>query len=171
MPRLLVHETGIHFIDTFRFLAGEITGVYAKLRRLHPDIAGEDCGMLLFDLENGATAAWDANRFNESTVSDPRYTFGEMLVEGSGGSIRVNASGGLVLKRVGAPEAIIDYQHRNVQFAGDCVFFTQEHILKGLLGRGNLENTGRAYLRNLQIQEAVYQSAEENRWIDCRPLK
>ena len=31
MPRLLVHETAIHWIDTFRFLMGEITAVYASL--------------------------------------------------------------------------------------------------------------------------------------------
>ena len=33
MPRFLVHETAIHWIDTFRFLMGEITGVFARLER------------------------------------------------------------------------------------------------------------------------------------------
>ena len=45
MPRLLVHETGVHFIDTFRFLGGEIVRVYGLLRTLNPAIAGEDCGL------------------------------------------------------------------------------------------------------------------------------
>ena len=35
MERLLVFETGIHFIDTFRFLAGDMTQVYARLRQLN----------------------------------------------------------------------------------------------------------------------------------------
>ena len=30
MPRLLVYETAIHWIDTFRFLMGEVTAVYAR---------------------------------------------------------------------------------------------------------------------------------------------
>ncbi len=41
---LLVHETGVHWIDTFRFLLGPITAVYADLRHLNPAIAGEDAG-------------------------------------------------------------------------------------------------------------------------------
>ena len=53
MPRLLVYETGVHFIDTFRFLAGEVRQVYAVLRRLNPVIAGEDCGLLVFTFESG----------------------------------------------------------------------------------------------------------------------
>ncbi|HYW78240.1 MAG TPA: Gfo/Idh/MocA family oxidoreductase, partial [Thermoguttaceae bacterium] len=35
MPRLLVFETGVHFIDTFRYLGGEVEGVYARLRKLN----------------------------------------------------------------------------------------------------------------------------------------
>ena len=54
--RLLVYETGVHFIDTFRFLLGEVTGVYARLRRLNPVIRGEDAGQLLLEFANGATA-------------------------------------------------------------------------------------------------------------------
>lgn len=27
MPRLLIHETGVHFVDTFRYLMGEVTAV------------------------------------------------------------------------------------------------------------------------------------------------
>ena len=57
MPRLLVYETGVHFIDTFRFLAGEVRQVYAVLRRLNPVIAGEDCGLLVFTFESGAVGA------------------------------------------------------------------------------------------------------------------
>ena len=47
-PRFLVFENGVHFIDTFRFLAGEITRVSAWLRRLNPVIQGEDCALVVF---------------------------------------------------------------------------------------------------------------------------
>ena len=42
MPRLLIHETGVHYIDTFRYLFGTPTAVHADLRRCNPVIAGED---------------------------------------------------------------------------------------------------------------------------------
>ncbi|HJS30720.1 MAG TPA: Gfo/Idh/MocA family oxidoreductase, partial [Alphaproteobacteria bacterium] len=38
MRRFLIHETAIHFIDTFRYLMGEISGVFARLRRINPAI-------------------------------------------------------------------------------------------------------------------------------------
>src|SRR5437016_8547560 len=65
-PRLLVYETGVHFIDTFRYLLGEVIDVYSHLRRLNPAIRGEDAGLLLLRFESGATAIWDANRYNET---------------------------------------------------------------------------------------------------------
>ena len=69
-PRLLIYETGVHFVDTFRFLLGEVVEVYANLRRLNPVIRGEDTGQVFLRFESGATAIWDANRYNE--VESPR---------------------------------------------------------------------------------------------------
>ena len=40
-PRLLIYETGIHFIDTFRYLLGEVAHVHAHIKRLNPVIKGE----------------------------------------------------------------------------------------------------------------------------------
>ena len=67
-PRLLVFENGIHFIDTYRFLAGEISRVTAWLRRLNPVIKGEDCALIVFEFAGGALGEWDANRYNETTA-------------------------------------------------------------------------------------------------------
>ena len=47
-PRLLIYETGVHFVDTFRYLMGEILEVYANLRQLNPVIKGEDTGQVFF---------------------------------------------------------------------------------------------------------------------------
>ncbi len=102
MPQLLVFETGVHFIDTFRYLAGEVEGVYANLRKLNPVIAGEDAGVILFEFSSGAVGVWDANRYNECNDPDPRFTFGEFLVEGNGGSIRLYLDGRITVQRLGA---------------------------------------------------------------------
>jgi len=51
----LVHETAIHFIDTFRFLLGEVSGVTARLRRMNPHIVGEDAGIIMFEFAAGQT--------------------------------------------------------------------------------------------------------------------
>ena len=67
-PRLLVFENGVHFIDTYRYLAGEISRVTAWHRRLNPVIKGEDCALVVFEFANGALGEWDANRYNETTA-------------------------------------------------------------------------------------------------------
>jgi predicted dehydrogenase/kynurenine formamidase len=162
MPKLLVHETGVHFIDTFRFLAGEIDEAFAVLRRLNPMIRGEDTGLLTFRFASGATGVWDANRYNESTSDDPRYTFGEFLVEGSGGSIRLYSDGRLTLQPLGEKEHEHPYAHECRGFSGDCVYFTQRHFVERLASGLPFETSGSEYLKTLAVQEAVYESARLN---------
>jgi len=159
MPRLLVHETGVHFIDTFRFLGGEIVRVYGLLRTLNPAIAGEDCGLLILEFADGALGVWDANRYNESNCADPRYTFGEFLVEADGGSIRLALDGTLTVQRLGEPERPHDYVHDRRGFSGDCVFATQQHFVDRLQAGKPFETEGAAYLRTLVVVESLYESA------------
>jgi predicted dehydrogenase len=169
MPRLLVFETGVHFIDTFRYLGGEIEGVYANLRRLNPVIAGEDAGVVVFEFASGAVGVWDANRFNECNDPDPRFTFGEFLVEGDGGSIRLYLDGRITVQRLGESEVEHAYPHPRHAFSGDCVYTTQRHFVDALLGDRPFETDGTDYLRTLTVQEAVYQSAASRQVI--RPIE
>ena len=162
-PRFLVFETGVHFIDTFRYLCGEIVSVFARLRRLNTQIAGEDCGVLLFDFENGAVGTWDANRYNESNHDNPRYTFGEFLVEGSGGSLRLYPDGRLTIQTLGSQEAEHVYKHEDRSFGGDCCLATQAHFIQCLESGEPFETDGADYLNTLRVQEAVYESADSGR--------
>lgn len=160
MPRLLIFETGVHFIDTFRFLGGEVDGAYANLRKLNPVIAGEDTGLVVFEFASGAVGVWDANRYNECNDPDPRFTFGEFLVEGNGGSIRLYLDGRITVQRLGEEETEHKYPHPRRAFAGDCVYVTQRHFVDRMLDEKSFETSGDDYLRTLAVQEAVYRSAE-----------
>lgn len=167
-PRLLVYETGVHFIDTFRFLAGEMVRVMAWLRRLNPVIKGEDCGLLVFEFTNGALGYWDANRYNEPNCPLPeaRYTFGEFLVEGNSGSLRLYLDGRLTLQRLGGTETEIPYPHEHRGFAGDCCYFTQRHLADCLLTGQPCEVSGDEYVKTMNIQEAIYQSASTGKPVE-----
>jgi D-apiose dehydrogenase len=159
MPRLLVHETGIHFIDTFRYLAGEIVDCSANLRRLNPLIAGEDAGRLTFQFENGAEGLWDANRYNESLSENFRYTFGELLVEADRGSIWLGFDGSIRIKQLGQPPAVHPYNPSRLGFGGDCVYACQQHFLDVLDGKSTCETSPIEYEKSLRIVEALYASA------------
>ena len=160
-PRLLIYETGVHFIDTFRYLAGDVSRVTAWLRRLNPVIAGEDCGQVVFEFANGALGTWDANRFNEPNYENSRYTFGEFLVEGDQGSLRLYPDGKITLQQLGQSEVSVEYEHNAVGFAGDCCYLTQRHFIDGLVNGDDFETNGEDYLRTLAVQEAVYESDKQ----------
>lgn len=157
-PKLLVYETGVHFIDTFRYHGGEVERVYSMLRRLNPIIKGEDAGWLILEFANGAHGQWDANRYNENNFVNPRYTFGEYLVEGSKGSIRLYTDGAITLQRLGEKEKEHKYTHNDVGFAGDCCYIFQRNFIDQLLSGDAFETGGEEYLKTLAVQEAVYAS-------------
>jgi predicted dehydrogenase len=165
MPRFLIHETAIHLIDVFRYLLGEVGGVFARLRRLNPHIQGEDAGYIVFDFESGAAGLFDGNRLVDFPADNPRLTMGEMLLEGSDATLRLDGFGRLWLKPHKGEECQHAYEWRNEGFGGDCVHALQRHVVAHLLQGAPLENPGEAYLRNLEIEEAIYRSAQSGRWV------
>lgn len=166
MSRFLVHETAIHLIDVFRYLLGEPTAVFARLKRFNPVIAGEDAGVIVLDFAKGATGVFDGNRHVDHPADDARMTMGVMYLEGTGGTLRLDGYGGLHLKPHGKPEAPWSYAWENRAYGGDCAYHQIRHALAYFADGAEPMNTGRAYLRNLEIQEAIYRSAEERRMID-----
>ncbi len=164
MPRLLVHETAIHWIDTFRFLMGEVSAVSATLRRMNPAIAGEDAGYIVFEFASGATGLFDGNRLNDHVASNPRRTMGEMWLEGEKGVLRLDGDARLWWK----PHQQAEAEHRydrgpDEAFGGGCCVALQRHVVRHFLEGAALENRGRDYLVNLRIEEAVYRSNAEGR--------
>lgn len=166
MPRLLVVETAIHWIDTFRFLMGEVQAVYARLRRINPVIAGEDAGYLLFEFDGGATGLFDANRCNDHPAADPRRTMGECWIEGSRGVLRLDGEAQLHFKPHQGTERPLDHDRgRDDTWGGGACEWLQRHVVAHLTQGTPVENTARAYLTNLRVQEAVYRSHAEGRRI------
>jgi len=158
-PKLLIYETGVHFVDTFRYLLGDIVQIYAQLRRLNPVIRGEETGQVFFRFENGSTAIWDANRYNEVESASPRYTFGQLRIDAMGGHITLDTGANLRVKPLGESAFDIDYPHRDVNFAGDCVYSLQRHFVDAMRSGGAFESEGEDYLKTLAAVEAIYESA------------
>jgi predicted dehydrogenase len=158
-PRLLVYETGVHFVDTFRFLLGEVTQVFANLRRLNPVIQGEETGQIFFRFASGATAIWDANRYNEVESETPRFTFGQLRIDAMAGHLTMDTESNLRLKPLGQPGLDVEYAHQNINFAGDCVYALQRHFVECMRSGAPFESSGEDYLKTLRVVDAVYESA------------
>jgi D-apiose dehydrogenase len=167
MPRLLVAETAVHFIDTFRYLCGEIKSVSAHLRRLNPHIVGEDAAHIIFEFDNGLAGSFDGNRLNDHVADNPRRTFGEMWLEGEHGVIRLDGNAQLYFKPHQGTEKLLQYDRgSDLQFGGGACQALQEHVVSCLRNGERPENTARDYLRNLLIQEAVYASHVQGRRVE-----
>jgi predicted dehydrogenase len=159
MPRLLVAETAVHFIDTFRYLMGEVVAVSARLRRLNPAICAEDAALITFEFESGSTGLFDGNRLNDHQAQNPRRTFGEMWLEGSRGVMRLDGEARLWW----APHQGAELEHRydhgpEAGFGGGACGALQRHVIAAFNEHRPCENTAQDYLRNILIQEAVYAS-------------
>jgi D-apiose dehydrogenase len=167
MPRFLVHETVIHLIDVFRCLFGEVTGVFARLRRLNPAVRAEDAATVLFSFaEPRRSGIVDGNRLIDHPSDDARMTNGVLLVEGTGGQIRLDGHGRLFLRPHGGVEREHAYAWEKRGFGGDCVFHQTAAALAHIAHGMPVPNTARAWLRNMEIEEAIYRSAAERRFID-----
>lgn len=160
MEKFLIHETGVHWVDTFRYLLGDPLAVYADLRRVNPAIAGEDAGYVIFDHRNGVRVLFDGNRNLDHAAENHRCTMGELLAEGTGGTITLGGDGALWLRGFKERAATnILPAHDGDGFGGDCVHHLQSHVISALLEGTALENEACAYLRVIDIETAIYHSA------------
>ena len=166
MERFLVHETAVHWIDTFRFLMGAPTAVFADLRQLNSAIKGEDAGYILFAYANGARALFDGNRHLDHAARNTRCTMGEALVEGTRGTLRLSGDGSVRLRPfMSLEDEIVLGASDHAGFGGDCVHHLQAHVIKALNAGAPLENAGADYLEVMRQEAAIYQSAELGAWV------
>jgi predicted dehydrogenase len=160
MPKFLVHETAVHWIDTFRYLAGDPTDVYADLRRENPVIAGEDAGFILSSHPNGVRSMFDGNRHLDHAADNHRLTLGEALFEGTTGTLSLSGFGALSHRAFGSTPSYAILEAQDWQgFAGDCVHALQQHVVRAALLGETLENEARDYLTVRRIENAAYASA------------
>lgn len=169
MPRFLVHETGVHYIDTFRFLFGNPTAVYADLRRVNPIIAGEDAGIVIFEHPNGIRTILDGNRNLDHTATNTRCTMGEGLFEGTKGTLTLLGDGSVHLRKFGEQASLqVIAPDLSPNFGGDCTYRLQRHVIDALLKHRPLENEAKDYLTVIEIETAIYDSAVATRRIELK---
>ncbi|MFT5623802.1 MAG: putative dehydrogenase [Lentimonas sp.] len=161
MPRFMIHETGVHYVDTFRFLFGNPTALYADLRKVNKVIAGEDAGFVTFDHPGGVRSLLDGNRNLDHGAANTRCTMGEGLFEGTHGTLTLLGDGSVQFRRFGSLiQKEILLPDKSGTFGGDCTFRLQEHAVNALFGNGTLENEAEDYLNVIQIENAIYDSAK-----------
>ena len=163
MERFLIHETAVHWVDTFQFLFGPARAVYADLRRINPAIAGEDAGHVIFD-HGAVRALFDGNRHLDHVADNLRRTMGEAQIEGSEGVLTLRGDGSVTRRAFGTADSHTVLPPDTWEgFGGDCVHALQSHVISALHGGTPLENEARDYLQVIAVKDAIYASAETGR--------
>jgi predicted dehydrogenase len=161
MPRFLLQETGVHFLDTWRFLLGEIRSVSCRLERLNPLIEGEDYALVQADFEGGAHGIFDANRLT-GPVPAPT-AMATFRLETDRAVLLMDAEGGITIADPGGPARVHEYARPTTGYKGDSVLATCRHQIECLVSGKPGESEGAAYLKTVAAVEACYRSARSGR--------
>jgi predicted dehydrogenase len=159
MPRLLIYESLVHILDTFRFLGGEMQIASCHTQRLNPTIVGEDQALIITRFGSGAAGLIDANRFTGPVPA--QVAMGTCVIEGDEGMLRVSPQGEIFLARAGQAEQRLPFAPPDRGYKGDSVYATQSHLVDGLRSGAATESDGRDYLRTVALVEACYAMAAE----------
>ncbi len=158
MERLLVYEMVVHFLDTFRYLLGEIRSVYCRMGRVNQVIKGEDYTLIQLNFENGSCGLIDANRI--SGPARRELISEELIVEGARGKIRLARDCRIWLDEYGETERALDYHFPVEGYRGDSVRAAQQHFISCLRTGERSESEGEDYLKTVAATFACYDSAE-----------
>ncbi|HYO82584.1 MAG TPA: Gfo/Idh/MocA family oxidoreductase [Bryobacteraceae bacterium] len=159
MPRLHVHETLVHPIDTARFFFGDICSVSAQLRRLNPLIAGEDRALLTLAHRSQVDGVIDGHRFLDPDPRGP--AMGETRLEGHEGVLHIKATGELMLNG----RAVYTPPQNDVGYKGDSARAVQIHFIECLRGEAEPECRVDQYWNTFAAVEAAYASAATGRTV------
>ncbi|HEX5416830.1 MAG TPA: Gfo/Idh/MocA family oxidoreductase, partial [Chloroflexota bacterium] len=159
MPRLIIYEMYLHWIDAARSLLGEVETVYARGGRMNPLIKGEDWAALLLGHRGGATSLLESSW--AAPGDRPELTReGDVLVEGVDGALHFDPVAlELRLIRPAETGVVARYEDlgRSFQRAFDgCIGHFAAAVRYGLPFESSAEDN----LRTLAATFAAYDSLE-----------
>ncbi|MGE0129433.1 MAG: Gfo/Idh/MocA family protein [Blastocatellales bacterium] len=158
LEQLMVYEMAVHFLDTFRFLLGEIKSVFCQTARVNPVIKGDDFTLIQLAFENGASGLIDANRISGPARREPISE--ELIVEGDCGKVRLTRDCRIWIDEYGETEKPHDYEVPTEGYRADSVHATQRHFISCLRTGERCESEGEDYLKTVAAVFACYESAE-----------
>jgi predicted dehydrogenase len=161
LPRFLIYEALIHYLDTARFLFGEISSVYAEARRKNRNIVGEDCATILVNHHDDLVGCIDGHRYLDPVPDGP--AMGEAFLEGDRGYLLILATGDVLSKG-----ALVWQNDVVAGYRGDSVWSTQNHFISCLRSGAEFESDGHDYLKTSAAMEAAYRSSAERRRVEIR---
>jgi predicted dehydrogenase len=155
-PKFLIYETLVHYLDTSRYLFGELSVAACATARVNPKIAGEDLALITLRGEKIAGVI-DGNRC--SPLDELGEAMGNLRIDGIGGTLWLAADGRITVEPRGGVRREHSYSIPTEGYRGDSCYNTQRHFIECLLSGREFETNGPDYLKSMQLVEDCYAKA------------
>jgi predicted dehydrogenase len=157
MPKLIVYEMMIHWIDAARSLLGEVDSVYARMAHLNPAIVGEDFALVVLT-HGDATTVMDGSW--GTPVEPPGGTReGDIVLEGLEGQLHFAPRGGeLRLTTRSSSDVVATFPDIAAGFQAafnGCI----HHFASAVRNGAAFESSAADNLKTLGATFAAYESA------------
>jgi predicted dehydrogenase len=163
LEQFMLTDVGSHILDTSRFLFGEASTLYTQIKRIHPDIKGEDVATCMMTMGDDVTVLCEMSYASRTGIERFPETF--IYIEGDKGYlelgpdywIRETTEEGTLSQRFPPPryawaDPAYDLVHASIV---PC----QENLAQGLAGTLQAENTGEDNFKTMQLVFGAYESA------------
>ena len=145
---------GVHQVDTFHYLAGPISGVFARSTRLLPEGEVDDTSTILFQFDSGAQG-----HLFTSMATGPAV---EVTMHGTEAIARNTGDGArLTLQRRGSTE-----QEEMPLEPIDTIADQLAEFAVAIRGEGKPETDGVEARKVVAVLEAIVESAAGDRWVE-----
>jgi predicted dehydrogenase len=149
MPRLLLIETMIHFLDTSRFLLGDLAVKSCDMRRVNQKVKGEDVVLLVLEGRDGLLGMVDGNRLSRS--ENEGQVMGDARIEGNEGTLSLRGDGRIFIRPLEGDAREHAYPIPTIGYRGDSVYHTHRHFLECLASGEPFETDGPDYLKTMKL--------------------
>lgn len=172
--RFIVEDLGIHALDIARFLFGDVENMNARMKRVNPNIKGEDVATIMLEHGGGVTSIVDCSYASireveafPETLLEIDGTHGSMKLD-QGYQLTVTSQNGTTHHDVSPP--LLSWASKPWHNIQESVLNIQQHWIDCLKNNAEPQTSGRDNLKTFALVEAAYQSGATGKTVQIADL-
>lgn len=167
LEQFILTDLGSHTLDVARFLFGEAASLYCQIKRVHPNIKGEDVATVLLKMQNDMTVLVEM-AYAENFVERECFPQTLVFIEGERGTlelapdfqIRRTTREGTQITRHAPPR--YSWADPAYDIVHSSIVACNENLLGALERKTPAETTGADNLKTVRLVFGAYESALHN---------